>query len=398
MKSEFYTASKDGDKAKEFVIKAKKIANIMAANYNQKKNAYEASLVSFNKSGSLDIGRIHSYKTSDDIFMKKKIVNQGKSHGLVCALDFSVSMRSLLNPIAMQFLITSLFCKYAKIDFRFFTFTSISLYGNKQNSAYKFLLSGGDKYARFVDIGNNTMSESELINSYYDILSFNQLNNIHKYPNTFSDKYKNYILKKFGSMGGTPLIPAMYQSYLVSKWMQDTGIQNVKILIINDGDNNSMFKTEASPTSIEDPYSKRIYPNEGSTSDSLLSSINKMARDNNIDTFNLFLGNQMSESKLKSILSDYAHIHGNSKVTFKYSDVSTLYTKLTIDSICNIDNLCYYNKVVIADAYNFPRFNDKSNKNSSNYNIKKNAKEIKSLTTIGKLISDFMVKDFRYVK
>ena len=49
---------------------AKKIARAMAANYNQKKKAFELSKTSYHNTGSLDISRLHSYRTSDDIFRK----------------------------------------------------------------------------------------------------------------------------------------------------------------------------------------------------------------------------------------------------------------------------------------------------------------------------------------
>lgn len=394
MKEEYSTKSTDREIifAKAFVVKAKKIAHVMSANYNQKKNAYEAASTSFNKKGSLDINRIHSYRTSDDIFKKQMVVNNGKSHGLVCALDFSISMRTILVPVAMQFLITSLFCKYAKIDFRFFTFTTDTVGAIKTNKPKETFLVNNDRYSRFVDIGNNTMSESELINNFYHIMTFQKTmgRTDAVYNSSYSQKYLNFIKYKFSTMQGTPLVPALYQSYLVAKWLQDSGIQNAKILIINDGDNNYLFR-DAEPTSIEDPYSRRIYKNESKDSNGIIASINKMARDNNIDVINIFLGNRISERSFEHILNDYMSIHGK-----KLSFTPTLFSDFNKKKIISIDNLCYYNKVVIVDSEIFPiNVNDhKSLPNTGKSIITKHASDIKSLSILGKIISDFIVKDF----
>lgn len=394
MKEEYSTKATDSEKrfARDFVIKAKKIAHVMAANYNQKKNAYEAASMSFNKKGSLDINRIHSYRTSDDIFKKQMVVNNGKSHGLVCALDFSISMREILIPVAMQFLITSLFCKYTKIDFRFFTFTTDEVGSARTNKPKETFLVNNGKYSRFVDIGNNTMSESELITSFYHIMTFQKTmgRTDAMYNSSYSQPYLNFIKHKFSTMQGTPLVPALYQSYLVAKWLQNSGIQNVKILIINDGDNNYLFR-DAEPTSIEDPYSRRIYKNESKDPNGIISSINKMARDNNIDVINIFLGNRISERSFKNILDEYISIHGK-----KLSFTPTLFADFSKTQIISIDNLCYYNKVVIVNSSIFP-INVTGRTlmpNTGKSIINKHASDIKSLSILGKIISDFIVKDF----
>ena len=106
--------------AVKFIGSARKAARKMATRYNQKKQAYVASTECLHKTGNLDMSRIARYRVSDEIFDKRIVTNSGKSHGLVCALDFSWSMDTLLIPMAKQLLILSLFCKYAKIKFQFF--------------------------------------------------------------------------------------------------------------------------------------------------------------------------------------------------------------------------------------------------------------------------------------
>ena len=392
MKEEYTKNSINAALAKAFVVKAKKIANTMAANYNQKKNAFEMASSSYSKKGSIDVSRLHAYKTSDDIFKKNLMLNSGNSHGLVCALDFSISMVDELVPIAMQFLITSLFCKYAKIEFRFFTFTSATLGNNIPTNP--FLTSRG-KYARFVDIGNSTMSEPQLITAFYEILTFAEAStgcgeiSLKKHTN-YSIHYLEYIKDKYNQMGATPLIPAMYQSYLVAKWLQEQGIQKVKILIINDGDNNLFFHGDT-VSSIEDPYSKRVYSHTSKVEDGLITSINKMARDNDIGVFNLFMSNKPSKAFFSTTITNYTIIHGKGAIEISPAGINRIFTTFNEKNIYTIDNLCYFDKVSFINSSIFPRLRN----TTQSLDISEYTQNNKALTVVGNMISDFMVTDFK---
>lgn len=400
----------------EFVSKARKIAHTMAAVYNQKKNAYEAATTTYNKKGTLDIGRIHSYRTSDDIFKRNKVINGGGSHALVCALDFSVSMRGILGSVARQFLINALFCKYAKIEFQFFTYSTCSSYNKKPKNAF---LLAGNNYARYVDIGNSTMSEGQLIDSFYDIMLFyiSQSATPSSGINVPKD-IKVRIHDKFNSMGSTPLIPALYQSYLLAKTYQERGIQNVSILVINDGDNNCELKSNGKISSITDPFTKRVYPTlAGSRGDSLICVINRMARDHGINVLNIFLGNIATngvESSLKSIINEYVSIHDGKKVHVDEKDLKQARDDMISNHMVQFDNLCYYNKVIIVDTAIFPvtqlertiernaqyRYKDikpaqDRYDNMTEKLISLHGKETKNMTVLGRIISNFLVTDFK---
>ena len=71
---------------------ARNIARRMAQQYEMKKKAWEAVNTSHRKSGSIDSSRIVKFKTSDNIFMKKSMSNEGTSHGLILTIDWSGSM------------------------------------------------------------------------------------------------------------------------------------------------------------------------------------------------------------------------------------------------------------------------------------------------------------------
>lgn len=412
MSSDVYLKATGDLQTKTFVARARKIAHIMSASYNQKKNAYEAATTTYNKKGTLDIGRIHSYKVSDDIFKRNKVINGGGSHGIVCALDFSVSMRDILVPVAQQFLINALFCKYAKIEFQFFTFTTSYSGGNSPKK--KFKISNNNSYARYVNIGNSSMSESALIEEFYDIMIFHALMTSREVKDKIPPYQKTRISNKFNDMNSTPLVPALYQSYLLAKMFQDRGVQNVSILVINDGDNNCNFDVNGDVNSITDPYSKRVYSVlQNGSSDSIICAINRMSRDNGISVLNIFLGNRMlnknlSDSKLASALKGYIRTHDGQKLNTSNSIMEKYIADMVNHKIIQINNLCYYNKVIFVDDSIFPKaginsiINSKNRKNEDDRTaeqiIEGHSKDIKVITVLGKIISDFLVTDFKYTK
>jgi hypothetical protein len=394
-------------RASEFVTQAKKIARSMATNYNIKKKAFEAASTSYHQNGSLDISRIHSYRTSDDIFKRKVTLKEGQSHGLVCALDFSVSMQSLLPPVAMQFLITSLFSKYIGIEFRFFTFTSDYVKRTPSNAAppNMFSLKRETEYARFVDIGNQTMSESQLIESFYHILSFSELFRAGFDDNTFSKKYSAYIKRTFKDMNSTPLLAAIYQTYLIAKDMQNRGVQNVNILAINDGDNNCYFLNNAGEDpdahaySVEDPYSRRIYSvdpsNCGPTG--ILSGINKMIRDNGIKIYNMFLSKNLS-TDIDNITLSYLRNTDIPDRELSKDRIDIMFSELDKTGKTEVKNLCFYDSVIFVDTKIFPQLRISTESNTSvtdsNYLAERKA-GIKKLASLGTFLSDAMVTDFK---
>lgn len=377
--------------ALSIINNAKKIARAMAANYNQKKKAFELSKTSYHNTGALDISRLHSYRTSDDIFRKNSTLKEGNSHGIVCALDFSISMCDMLPKMAIQFLILSLFCKYSDIHFTFFTYTTGARAGMPTDNGN----------AVFTDIGNNTMKESKFIEIFYHILSYSELQRASS--TKFSNKYKSY-LKAIFSMDMTPLHSAVFQSFLVAKQMQNNGIQNVNILVINDGDNNRYFRkgknvSKEIYSSIEDPFNKRIYfvnsEIKKKNEDMLISPMNRMIRDNGIKIINMYLGN-FRTIEVKSLLSKYIVNTDITDLQF-ISNNSHAYSKdIVTKGYTEIKNLCYYDSVLFVDSNIFP---DLGNKDKYEENIiKSHTDKIKSLSLIGKLLSDKMVEDFKLLK
>jgi hypothetical protein len=76
--------------------------------------------------GTLDMGRLHAFRTDDDIFLRNELVQSGQSHGMVMLLDMSGSMSSdtLFYESMSQALMLAHFCRRTNLPFRIYGFTT----------------------------------------------------------------------------------------------------------------------------------------------------------------------------------------------------------------------------------------------------------------------------------
>lgn len=105
---------------------SKPYVSYMAQQFELKKNANEFKLISYNKTGNLDLDRIHEHMIADDLFVRNVIQPQGTSHGLVIMFDWSGSMRVNLTRSLYQLFFLTDFCNTVKIPFEVYAFTSPS--------------------------------------------------------------------------------------------------------------------------------------------------------------------------------------------------------------------------------------------------------------------------------
>lgn len=425
MKSEFLTTQAVDDVTKEkagaFIKIAKNVARKMAANYNQKKKAYELANERFASTGSLDLNRIGMYRTSDEIFKKKKMIKEGKSHGMVCPVDFSASMSSILTEVAMQFLIIALFGKYTEIPFIMYSFTSNSLSLTRSNprpwaweieSIYSSYGNNANSIS-LVTLASDSLSVSEIINNFYHILSVSQVSSYNR--TYFSEKYKNFLYEYF-YMNGTPLYHASMQAAILAKEMKDAGIQNVNIFTISDGMNNTALINNESgksveATSIQCPYTNRVYTvNDDAYSfdkaQMLMNPINKMTRGLGIKTYNIFINENLHHQyTFNKMFGTYVKYHDEApNKLYSWSFKDDMLNNMKANYFTEIDNLWYYNKVIMVSTDIFPGlptigFDDSevTDKISPTKFIRESTNASKSLSILGRLISDILIEDFKLV-
>ena len=75
------------------------------------------------KTGSLDMGRLHTYKFNDDIFKKVTTLPGATNHGMVMCLDWSGSMYENLKGTLSQLFNLIWFCRQTRIPFEVYAFS-----------------------------------------------------------------------------------------------------------------------------------------------------------------------------------------------------------------------------------------------------------------------------------
>lgn len=209
----------------KYIAFAKPYVNYMAQQFNLKKNATEYQNISFNKTGNLDLNRIHEYCISDDLFIRNTIQKEGQSHGLVLFLDWSGSMEKNLTQSLYQCFFLTDFCRKVNIPFETYAFTSGMSYDQKNIPVKKPL--HGDIYIqsyKLMNILSSKMTNVEYLKMQQILLSF-------------ADKTKNLDIF---SMGGTPLDSVIMAAMeIVPLFQQEHKLDNVNICFITDGDGYS---------------------------------------------------------------------------------------------------------------------------------------------------------------
>ena len=232
----------------------KYLINPMAIEMNNifhlRKKAWELKNTQHKQIGSLDMTKIFAYKTSDNLFKKKTWKPQGKSHGIVIAIDFSSSMHSTIMSCLVNAAAITMFCKRNKIPCVVVTFTSLAL-SNKEPSTKnntgmntKGLFGISTSFDSKIFFSDK-MSEYDIMCNFYNILLMVHRDEISRLTSMF--KHKSEIVAKYRevphlNMNATPLTMGMWCGIDNAMEMKKT-VQQVTLLTISDGMGNQQFST-----------------------------------------------------------------------------------------------------------------------------------------------------------
>ena len=220
---------------------SKKTVAYMVKEFEMKKSADAYARAAVSKTGSLDMGKLHTYKYNEDLFRKVTTLPGATNHGLVMCLDWSGSMAENLKGTLTQLFNLVWFCRRTKIPFEVYAFSD--------NYAKK----GGmtiDKEAGAFDIRDfamlnvlsskmNTKEEMTVMHILWMIANqWGYRNWVHAgYPQRARVRYQ---------LGGTPLNEAIIAMMkIVPKFKIDNNLQKVHSVFLTDGAGNSLRgKTE----------------------------------------------------------------------------------------------------------------------------------------------------------
>ena len=338
------------------------IAKSLAAKYQIKKSAFERKNESFKATGQINLSRLANYKTSDEIFHNKLNVRQAGNHGLVVILDISQSMHGKIKFLAMQFLITALYSKYAKINSEIYAFTS------------------RNKDIEIMSLVDQSTSIAKIRELFFSMHISNITENSYILAN-IADAGKIQNTSLFAErMGSTPLTQAKIFAYHRAMRMKSLGIENVSVTFVTDGDATDSHRASGTITC---PYSRRAFNINRSN---VLQTFNKMMRLQNIKVFNIFVAKTCRQRNLRDTILNYcAGLDVDSALIEKVNALQS-----ENDAIA-VEELVGYN-VFYAISCN-PKENKRESKNAKAI-LEKTLKEVKAFSVLGEHLNTTVCQDF----
>ena len=208
-----------------YLTSIKRDVNFMVQQFEMKKSADAYSRTQTHKTGELDMNQLHSYKLTEDIFLRQSTTPDGKNHGMVMYLDWSGSMANVAHPTIKQILLLVQFCRKVQIPFEVYSFTSGTSDEGRERykSDYKgrVILRG---VVQLVQILSSTAKRGDLDRDMF-----------HLWCESRGRVFHSHHM----DMGGTPLDNAMFAlPEIVKRFRENTKAQKVSVVLLTDGESS----------------------------------------------------------------------------------------------------------------------------------------------------------------
>ena len=208
-----------------------------------RKAGYRYTRAQTAKTGSIDVNRLWSYKTNEDIFARVTRLADAKNHGMFMLIDFSGSMNDIMGDVLEQLIHCIVFCKTVNIPFDVYGFTNQN--ANLGRAYYDDNEERNVIHAKDAEVDHCGLSLPQLITStlkkkdYEEALEFLYLRmELCKDTYTYRERC---ILSKNEEYGSTPLNEALVHSHkLISSFKRDNNVDNMNLVVISDGDANQL--------------------------------------------------------------------------------------------------------------------------------------------------------------
>jgi len=219
------------------------VVNVMAKQFDLKKNAKTTARAMVAKTGTLDTVKMMGYRFTDDIFRKNTILPKGKNHGMLMFVDWSGSMMDQIADTIAQAINMAMFCKRAGIPFGVYAFTT-----SWSTDEDVTVINANPKKGEF-HVNGTYFNLLELCSSQLKGTSYTDaLRNMVFMKDTFANAcarantnrdhftHGNHYLPRELDLGGTPLEECIFAAGTIVKSMKKTGIEIVNTIFLTDGD------------------------------------------------------------------------------------------------------------------------------------------------------------------
>lgn len=221
----------------ELKAASKKTVGYMVKEFEMKKSADQYARAATAKTGTLDMGVLHTYKFNDDLFKKVTTLPGATNHGMVMVLDWSGSMAENLIGTLSQLYNLVWFCRRTQIPFKVYAFSDV--YGRKG------YYNNSESSETPVEYGEIEYNQFKLLEFFSSDMTGNEENRMMHYLWMLASRwiYRDWTEKGYPidgpykyQLGGTPLNDAiMAMTTIVPKFKNETGVQKVNTIFLTDG-------------------------------------------------------------------------------------------------------------------------------------------------------------------
>jgi len=216
----------------KYMKDVKRSVGIAVKEFEMRKAATQWAKATTAKTGVIDVNKLYSYKTNEDIFKQTTRLHDAKSHGMIMLIDYSGSMYESLPKVLEQLIHLVLFCKQVNIPFDVYAFTTTNQKLNYYDLHNRGLLFDGDM--DLDDLAMPMLTSSKLKKA------------------DFIDSIKALYLRAKGSyyvarevaapcedFGSTPLNQALVMAHsLIKEFKGKNAVEKMNLVVLSDGDAN----------------------------------------------------------------------------------------------------------------------------------------------------------------
>ena len=231
----YYSTRREVDELK---AASKKTVGYMVKEFEMKKSADQYARAATAKTGTLDMGALHTYKFNDDLFKKVTTLPGATNHGMVMVLDWSGSMSDNLIGTLSQLYNLVWFCRRTQIPFKVYAFSDV--YSRTIRNNYTV-----EQPECSVEYGEIGYSKFNLLEFFSSDMTATEENAMMHYLWMVASRwiYRDWVEKGYPievpykfQLGGTPLNDSiMAMTSIVPKFKSETGVQKVNTIFLTDG-------------------------------------------------------------------------------------------------------------------------------------------------------------------
>ena len=285
----------------DWMADARVSVNQMAMEFERKQAAHIDQRTQVGKSGRLDMGKLHNYKLTEDLFMRTELRPNGKNHAMTIVIDWSGSMDDKTVSTMRQACILAMFCKKVNVPCEVYLFQSgwatlkdnaNTLQGSRANARHIMVLNTADRAGVF-----NADVKRAWILGAMEQRERNRPNNWNRATDL--------------RLGGTPLGASLF---LAEKSHRDliarTGAEVSSIIYLTDGEGCEFAQHGRESTHVTCPRTRRTF--KGKTMDEAM--LNWIRETLGCNIVNFFMDslkrvenaaqngfNEVAETRMKSV-------------------------------------------------------------------------------------------------